>query len=183
MTDNNIYKYYKDLPSWAKGIVVVGGLAVTYIVGNTIYKKIKDLSASADAQVKLNQIDADLSNKLNQGQQPTFDSTQYNNFADSIASAFSGCDYTSPIIDIPTKYFSWSNSGIVVYNILNQFNNDVDFLALQKAFGVRTITKPIVCGGDYKDATLNSAVTQQLDNNEIISLNNLLSDKGISHRF
>jgi hypothetical protein len=41
MADNKIFKVYQELPQWAKGVVVVGGLVVTYIVGSTVYKKVK----------------------------------------------------------------------------------------------------------------------------------------------
>lgn len=183
MAENKALKVYEDLPQWARGIVVVGGLVVVYIVGNTIYKKIQKLASSADSQNKLNQVNNDLDAKINQGQQPTFSSTQYNNFADSIGASYTGCDFSSPIIAVPTKYLGWSNAGATLYNILYQFNNDVDFLALQKAFGTRTITKSWVCGGDYTNVTLSAATQNQLNSQEISALNTLLSSRGISERF
>ena len=64
MAENKIFRVYEELPQWAKGVVVVGGLAVTFIVGNTIYKRINAFSDSADAQNKLRQLEDDLNNKL-----------------------------------------------------------------------------------------------------------------------
>ena len=186
MAQNKSFQVYEDLPQWARGVVVVGGLVVLYIVGNTIYKKIQTLSSSADSQNKLNQVSTDLNTKINQGQQPTFNSTQYNNFADSIAAAFSGCDWSSPVFPISTSIpliGGYSNSGASLYNILYQFNNDVDFLALQKAFGTRTITKGFICGGDYKDVTLSAAVQNQLNSVELSGINDLLAKRNISERF
>ena len=186
MAQNKALKVYEDLPNWARGIVVVGGLVVLYVVGNTIYKKIQTLSSGVDAQTKLNQVNEDLNNKISQGQQATFNSTQYNNFADSIAASFSGCDWSSPIIPISTSLpiiGGFSNSGSTLYNILYQFNNDVDFLALQKAFGNRTITKSWVCGGDYTNVDLETAVQNQLNNSEISGINDMLSKRNITLRF
>jgi hypothetical protein len=186
MADSKVFKVYQELPQWAKGVVVVGGLVVTYIVGNTIYKRIKAFSDSADAQNKLRQLEDDLDKKLKQGQQPTFSSTQYNNFADSIQTEFEGCDYTTPFIPVPTTwilYIGWSNSGASLFNILYQFNNDVDFLALQKAFATRTISKGWYCGGDYTNVTLSQAVNKQLNSQEIAAVNKLLTQKGITYRF
>lgn len=186
MAENKIFRVYEELPQWAKGVVVVGGLAVTFIVGNTIYKRIKAFSDSADAQNKLRQLEDDLNNKLKQGQQPSFSSTQYNNFADSIQSAFQGCDYSTPIVPVPTTWIlniGWSNSGASLFNILYQFNNDVDFLALQKAFGTRNITKGWYCGGDYTNVTLSQSVNNQLNTQEIAAINKLLTQKGITYRF
>jgi hypothetical protein len=186
MAESKLLRVYEDLPQWARGVVIIGGLAVTFIVGNTIYKKIKGLSDSLDAKNKLKQLEDDLNTKLKQGQQPTFSSTQFNNFSDSIQTAFSGCDWSTPIIPVPTTWIlnvGWSNSGAVLFNILYQFNNDVDFLALQKAFGVRTITKGWYCGGDYANVTLSQAVNSQLNTQEIYALNKLLTQKGITYRF
>ena len=186
MADSKVFKVYQELPQWAKGVVVVGGLVVTYIVGNTIYKRIKAFSDSADAQNKLRQLEDDLDKKLKQGQQPTFSSTQYNNFADSIQTLFEGCDYTTPIIPVPTSWIlnvGWSNSGASLFNILYQFNNDVDFLALQKAFATRTISKGWYCGGDYTNVTLSQAVNKQLNSQEIYAINKLLTQKNITYRF
>jgi hypothetical protein len=186
MADSKVFKVYQDLPQWAKGVVVVGGLVVTYIVGNTIYKRIKAFSDSADAQNKLRQLEDDLDKKIKQGQQPTFSSTQYNNFADSIQTEFEGCDYTTPFIPVPTTWIlniGWSNSGASLFNILYQFNNDVDFLALQKAFATRTISKGWYCGGDYTNVTLSQAVNKQLNSQEINAVNKLLTQKGITYRF
>jgi hypothetical protein len=186
MAQNKAFEVYTELPSWAKGIVVVGGLAVTYIVGSTIYKKITSAQQNILSQNQLNQVGVDLQNNLNNGVQATFNSTQYNNFADAIASAFSGCDYSSPIIPLDPNFpviGGYSDSGATIYNILYQFNNDVDFLALQKAFGVRTITKGWLCGGDYNNVSLVAAVQKQLNSKEISGLNNLLASRKISLRF
>jgi hypothetical protein len=32
-----VYQYYKELPPWAKGIVVVGGVAALFFVGKKLY--------------------------------------------------------------------------------------------------------------------------------------------------
>ena len=93
MAENKALKVYEDLPQWARGIVVVGGLVVVYIVGNTIYKKIQKLASSADSQNKLNQVNNDLDAKINQGHQPTFSSTHYTNFADPLGAPLPGCDF------------------------------------------------------------------------------------------
>jgi hypothetical protein len=41
MKTDNIYKYYKDLPQWAKGVVVVGTLGAIYIIGSKIYSALQ----------------------------------------------------------------------------------------------------------------------------------------------
>ena len=41
MANDKLYNYYKDLPPWAKGVVVVGGLGMVYIIGSKIYAATK----------------------------------------------------------------------------------------------------------------------------------------------
>jgi hypothetical protein len=77
----------------------------------------------------------------------------------------------------------WSGSGSTVYNIFKQFNNDLDCLALEKAFKTRTISKSWICGGDYKDIDLSGAVNKQLNQVEINGINDMLSKRNISFRF
>jgi len=45
---NKFYDYYKELPSWAKGVVVVGGLGVVYIFASQVIKKLKQ-----DAEIEI----------------------------------------------------------------------------------------------------------------------------------
>ena len=177
---------YEGLPGWSKGVVIVGGLTIVTIVGFAVYNKIKSLTPSQDAlnaQQRLNQVTSDLNAAIANGQQPTFASTQYNNYADSIASAFSGCDWTSPVIPQISNLVGWSTSASTVYNIVKAFNNDVDMLALQKAFGIRTISKSFICGGDYTNVDLAAAVNAQCNQVEIAGINDLLSQRNISYRF
>ena len=183
MAKDNVYKYYTELPSWAKGVVIVGVLGVTYIVGNTIYKKILAAKAMQDEQNKLNQTRTDLNTQIQQGQKSSYSQTQYNNWADEIVAAFNGCHL--PIIPLPTQLgdaLAWSNPGIAIREIIKQLKNDVDFLQLQNAFGVKTITKSWVCGGDIK-MSLPALVKYQLNKPEILALNEILAKNGITYRY
>ena len=46
------YQYYKDLPSWAKGVVVVGGGVVAYLAVTTIMRKIKQAKETAVCETR-----------------------------------------------------------------------------------------------------------------------------------
>ena len=183
MADNKVFQTYEGLPPWARGLVVVGGLVLVYVVGNTVYKKLFPSQDLIDAQNRVKQASDDAKKLENNGVSATFADTQYNNFADAIAAAFSGCDSSSPWIPATTNYIGYSNSGTTVYNIIHQFNNDLDFLNLQTAFGTKTIVKSWVCGGDYTNVDLAGAVTNQLNSVEIKGINDELTKRGITYRF
>ena len=38
---SKVFEVYKDLPSWAKGVVVVGGIAIVYFTTKSFLKRIK----------------------------------------------------------------------------------------------------------------------------------------------
>jgi DMSO reductase anchor subunit len=64
---NKVYDYYKDLPSWAKGVTVVGGLVIAYIIGNRIYKGIKASTEFRGQKETLKDFVTSLKNLVNCG--------------------------------------------------------------------------------------------------------------------
>jgi hypothetical protein len=185
LSESKLFKWYEPLPPYVKGIVIVGGLIGVYLIGNTVYKKLFPSQAAIDAQNRLNQATTDLSNLISQGTALSFQGTQYNDWADSIAAAFSGCDFTSITNQVPTVNGvpNFSDSASTVYNITHQLKNDADFLGLQKAFGIRTISKGWECGGDYTNVDLSGAVNNQLSQAQINYINADMGTNGISYKF
>lgn len=182
----------KSINGWVRGIAWLGTGVVLYVVGSTVYKAVKDAQSAANAAAeqdkRVSEIEAEINKAQNPTdpnklpQQPTFEPSQYGSFANTIASAFSGCDWTSGGGYIPIVW-QFSDSGSTVWNVANQLQNDVDFLRLQEAFGVKTITKGWQCGGDYKNVDLHSAITLQLNQKEINYINDTLASKGIKYKF
>ena len=50
---NKVYQYYTELPSWAKGIVVIGGIAIVYFTTKQFIAKIKKQAESKDAKTSV----------------------------------------------------------------------------------------------------------------------------------
>lgn len=179
--ENKLLKVYDGLPPWARGVVVVGGMTILYVVGNAVYKRIQRASSDAEEQEKLNRVKSELESKKKQGLVPSFSDVQFNNFADAAQNAFVNCRVD--VIPCPTYIpFCWSNSGKEFYAIIKQMKNDVDFLKLQETFGIRTISKQFWCGGDIR-MNLPTLVKDQLNNQEIKTINNTLADNGITYRY
>lgn len=168
------YKYYKDLPPWAKGVVIVGAGLVLYMVGNKIYKKINPPQSTKDAKNEQSVIDAEIKNNAKNGMKSSYPDSQYVAWVRNIVDTISGCDYSAILI--------WSVGFQKVYDIFDKLKNDSDYLMLQKTFGVRTISKGVLCGGDYKNVSFSQAMSMQFNNVEIGMLNSRLKSKGISYR-
>lgn len=172
--EKGFFKYYKELPPWAKGVVIVGAGFVLYMVGNKVYKKINPPQSEKDAKKEQTEIDSEIKNNLKKGVSPSYPESQYTAWVKTIVDAISGCDYSAILI--------WSFGFQKVYDIFDLLKNDSDYLLLQKYFGVRTITKGVLCGGDYKNVSFSQAMTMQFNNVEISLLNSRLKSKGISYK-
>lgn len=181
MAENKYLRVYEDLPSWARGVVVVGGIGIAYIIGSTIYKKVQQAISDADQQEKLKQIQSEIDNNKQNGLVASYNDIQFNNFADAAQNAFTNCRL--PIIPCPTYLpLCQSNSFKEFYPIIEKLKNNVDFLQLQKIFGVRTISKQFFCGGDIR-MNLPTLVKDGLNSYEIKTINETMGAKGITYNF
>ena len=117
-----VYQYYKDLPSWAKGVSVVGVLLVGFIVGRKIYMTIVKSQQEKRNREYLRDVDSDISKNQQSGVKPSFSDSNYMSFANTIYNSMRYCvgdDYGS------------------VESTMKKMNNDLDVAKLIKAFGVR----------------------------------------------
>lgn len=174
--DSGLYKWYSGLTPTGKTVLVIGSAVMVTIVGYAVVKSINNKVALAKSQQEISGFVSDLGSLNTQGIAPSFQQSQYQQWADSIQEAFSGCDGS-------LNYQAYSDSGQVVANIITNFKNDADFLALQAAFGIRTISKHWWCGGDDSNVTLSAAVDDQLNTDEVAALNVTLVGLGVTYKF
>jgi hypothetical protein len=172
--EKGFYKYYTELPSWAKGIVIVGAGLVIYMVGNKVYKKLNPSQSNKDARNEQNLIDEEIKNNAKKGIKQSYPDSQYIAWVRNIVDAITGCDYSAILI--------WSYGFQKVYDIFDKLKNDTDYLLLEKNFGIRSISKGFLCGGDYKNVSFSQAMSMQFNNVEIGLFNTRLKEKGISYR-
>jgi hypothetical protein len=185
---NKIMEVWQGLPPWAKGVVAIGGIAIGYFGVTSFIGKLKADAALADARATQQNQEKELEDLQNQGVKPSFPTSQYKQWADELQNQFDGCDSGGLRIPVDPRYFGgifWSNSGAKIANILLQFKNDADFLALSTAWGAsRTYDQ---CGPSWATGSftgnLSQSVTDELDTREIIALNEYLATKKISYRF
>jgi hypothetical protein len=168
---NKAYQYYKELPSWAKGVVVVGGLAVTYIFASQIIRRLRDSQKRKEKEKSVNDASNELKDLANNGIKPTITKSQADAFADKIVKQFTGADM-------------FLQSFGVVKGIFSQLKNDADYLLLKQQFGLRTYNDAFNVFGwnQVKDVTLEAAIQDELTNGSISQLNSILASKGITYR-
>lgn len=182
MAQNKAFEVWSGLPTWAKGVIAVGGLAIVYFTTRSVLKGIKTKKSQKDQQQTVNQQSGELRNLLNLGVKLSYPEGQYKSWADSIQNQYEGCDSGQNIFskDVPLIGY-WSGSGKKTKDIFEQLKNNADFLKLVQAWGVRTYDQ---CGWGTGDVTGNlyNAISDELDRGEIMGLNNILKKKNITYQ-
>lgn len=164
MATDNIYKYYKDLPPWAKGIVVVGSLGLAYIIGSKIYVALKP-----KPQDEKN-IESDI-DKLKAKMSPTYSNASYDNYAETIYQA---------------QRTSIGNDSGTIQDTAQLMNNDLDVALLIQAYGTR---QDYAFGFPTEKYSLLGAMRKGISNDafgvfsyRIGTINNDWKKKGITYR-
>ncbi len=163
--------YYKDLPSWAKGVVVVGGLFIVYAVGKKVFRVVFPDSSSLRNQQLAQNISQEI-NRLKRKHKQTFPDSQYQIFASSI---FEGMRYC-----VGDDYGS-------VESTMKKMMNDLDVALLIQAYGFRKRACFGIDAGGTDD--LFTSVKAELGNEwggitgyRVTNINNDWTRKGITYR-
>jgi len=117
-----VYQYYKDLPPWAKGVVVVGGALVVYLVGSRVYRAVFPTETQRKNRELEKNIDSEISKLQGNGKKASYSDSNYNTFANTI--------YNSMRFAVGDDYST-------VESTLKRMKNDLDVAKLVKAFGVK----------------------------------------------
>jgi hypothetical protein len=155
-----------------------GALWATTILGvglcvNGVIKKIKSLNEQKLIQQRVNQLNADLSN-VSKAETPTFDDSVYQADAETMFAILNKWD-----VGIIAPCWIMSMWGKQLQDILSRYKNDIDILKLEAAYGVRSVTRPFIFGGDINNADFITTLRQKLADNEISCINKDLQAKGI----
>jgi hypothetical protein len=120
--ESKVYQYYKELPPWAKGVIVVGGAFVGYLVLSRVYKAVFPSATEKKNRELEKNIDSEISKLSRDGMKASYVDSMYQTFANTIYNGMRfaiGDDYSA------------------VAATLKKMNNNIDVAKLIKAFGTR----------------------------------------------
>lgn len=166
-----IIDYYKDLPTWAKGVVVVGGLFIVYAVG----KKVLGMVFPGADKMRNQQLAKDIAQEIarwRKTQTPSFTDSQYRTYANSIYEGVRYCvgdDYGG------------------VEDILKTMRNNLDVALLIQNYGFRQRACFGIDTGSADDllTTIKAELGNEwggLSNQKVDAINNNWASKGITYR-
>lgn len=178
--DKNIVKGFTSLYTvqgtpngYVRGALWVSTIVVIGLGVNGVVKKIKSLNAQKTIEQRLSQIEIDLNNLL-KSETPSFNDSAYHADAETMYKVLSKWD-----VGVIVPCFIMSMWGKQLQDILKSYTSNVDVLKLQSAYGVRTVPRPFILGGDISDADLVTTLRQKLSTGEITCINDDLQSRGI----
>lgn len=123
MAQNKTLEVWNGLPTWAKGVVAVGGLVLVYMVGRQVWKLIKPKSEQEQSNKEIVQgAKDDIRTFEQQGQKQSFSNLQYDQFANTIYNGM--------------RYAVGDDYGTVEIT-MKKMKNNLDVAKLIQAFGSR----------------------------------------------
>ena len=175
MADKGALRVYTELPSWAKGVVVVGGLVVGYLAVTSILKSIKAKKNKEESLAEVNNANSELNTQIQTGKGPTIARSTAEVMANAIVAASNDC----------------GTEEKQMYAQFDKVQNQADILLFVDVFGLR---KKVRCpfSDDPRESffsantppmSLSAMLNSELDTTQMQTLNNKLATKGIKYKF
>lgn len=153
---------FSELPPWAKGVVTLSVIAGVVYVIFKVNKAIKKDAHEKEAK----EIEQEIT-ELTNVQKQSYPDSQYHSFANQLEQAMYD--------------FGTDEEGILA--VFNKLKNNLDYLKLKKAFGVRPymggFIPPVLTGQNYD---MVEHLRQELSSSWIKRINDLLAKKKITYR-
>lgn len=167
MENKGVYKFYTELPAWAKGAVAVAIIGGIGLIGFMVYKKVKKTIELEDGKETADASEDEYKKLLKQGQKLSFPVGNYITASNSVKIALDGCE----------TYFGEEDAKFAVMNVVKK---PIDWYFLVKTFGSRMIAD---CGWGETAYALPELLKGQLGSISASSANYLTSNLAILQEY
>lgn len=172
---NKALTFWNGLPTWAKGVVAVGGLGAIAWTGYTIYKNAQKKKDEAEAKKQSDTAQSEVKILEQQGQTATHSDSEFEAFSQDLVQAMNSC----------------GTDEDMVYGVFKQMKNGLDIRKLVSIFGVRyytpcSATSPIsYTKWLWDDKSFGGGISAwlgyDLTSAEIDKVNSILTANGIDY--
>jgi len=168
MAQNKTLEVWNGLPTWAKGVIAVAGVAIVYFTTKSIIKSIKKKKEEQDNKDLLDATEREKRELDKQGIKQVVSNAQLEAFSQKLVEAFNDCGTTEAS----------------VYAVFNGLKNKADLMQLIKIYGTRPYSGCLL-QGEFGDMsyTLPRAIESELDSAETKKVNDILRRKNIDYQF
>ena len=136
---NSKMEFWLGLPSWAKGLTVVGGLSLVGWAVIRVYSDVKAKKNNQQANQDAASAVTDIAILHQNGVDPTYVQNDFIGFAQTINQAISGC----------------GNDTNTVMGVFGKMKNTADLLNLISAYGVKELDPCVLNPFDIQTGTWN----------------------------
>lgn len=150
--------FWDGLTSMQKIMVVIIAMIIIWVLWNRFKGAYTAIENSVQAGGEIAQLSS-------QGIKATYTTAQYNSMADDLYEAMNG----------------WGTDSNTIYATFKKLKNDVDFIKLDTAFGVREASDNLF--GMLEEEDLQGWILDDLSKTQIDKLNKQLKNQGISKSF
>ncbi|HON92808.1 MAG TPA: hypothetical protein PKZ07_14670 [Sedimentisphaerales bacterium] len=161
MAETTTYKFWKEMPIWAKGVIGTAIAGSVVVAAWSIWSMVKRRRDQEKNRALLSQVRKDLAALSKKGIEPGYSQGQYKIWADSLQECFQGWGTCNNYLDI-----------------FKMIRNDADLLLLIDAYGIRKVSGGKLNPVD-QEGTLPQAMVDELDANEIFVVNQVLAKNGV----
>jgi hypothetical protein len=173
--ENKTLSFWNGLPTWAKGVVAVGGLGIIAWTGYTIYKNAQRKKEEAEAKKQSDTAQSEVKVLEQQGKYATHSDSEFEAFSQDLVQAMNGC----------------GTDEDMVYEVFKKMKNEVDIRKLVYIFGIRyympcSVSSPISYSKWlWNDKSFGGGISAwlgyDLTASEINKVNSILSTNGIDY--
>lgn len=142
--------WFNNLPKISKTVIVVAVTVLVLFIFFVVYKKIKKVSENKNSVEVVKKVDDEISLELKKGNKISFPESVFLSTANLIEKNLDGCERFTTEIDTIKK-------------IISTVKKQIDWLFLQKSFGVRKISDCGTFGTIKNPYDLATLLKEQLD--------------------
>lgn len=172
-----IYETWSGLPTWAKGVIAVGGIAVIVLTARGIISRARARKSLESNLKESNTAQSELNELSQQGVKPTMSNSEFQGIVNALVEAMNGCGTNEERI----------------YEQFRKLNNEADVKKLISVWQVQyyqpcAASQPISYSKWlWNDKSFGGSISEwlnyELTEGEVKKVNDILKAKGIKHKF